>query len=316
MLGPADVGHRVVVRHRVSGSLRTDVLGELVALEPDQLLVRTEDGVEHEISLRDVEAAKRVPPRPRRYSEVEALERVADAAWPAPVWERLGGWVLRAAGGWTNRANSALPLGDPGLPLDAAVTACAHWYAGHRLPPRVTVPLPVRRDVAAVLTAQGWLAQPPVLVQTAPVSSLHTASEGAAAVTLVAQPSPEFLALVSERKQGLPPAAMRVLTGPDQVRFAEVRGDDGGLLGVARGAVVEDWLHLSLVEVVPSARRRGLARGLGTALARWAADTGATRALLQVEEHNAAAIGLYASLGFTTHHRYVTFRLSTAKREE
>ena len=106
----------------------------------------------------------------------------------------------------------------------------------------------------------------------------------------------------------LPDAAYHVLTGPPQVRFAEVRGDDGALLAMARGAVVRGWLHLGLVEVVPEGRRRGLARRVSLALMEWGLALGATRAVLQVEEHNTAAVELYRGLGFATHHRYVTFR--------
>jgi ribosomal protein S18 acetylase RimI-like enzyme len=36
-------------------------------------------------------------------------------------------------------------------------------------------------------------------------------------------------------------------------------------------------------------------------------DAGATRAYLQVEERNTAAVAMYAGLGFTTHHAYVTW---------
>ena len=46
------------------------------------------------------------------------LERVAAAHWRGTEEEWLGEWLLRAADGFTGRANSALPLGDPGLPLD------------------------------------------------------------------------------------------------------------------------------------------------------------------------------------------------------
>ena len=33
--------------------------------------------------------------------------------WPPLERGELGGWMLRAAGGFTGRANSVLPLGDP-----------------------------------------------------------------------------------------------------------------------------------------------------------------------------------------------------------
>ena len=41
---------------------------------------------------------------------------------------QLGSWLLRADGGFTGRANSALPLGDPGLPLAGAVDEVEAWY--------------------------------------------------------------------------------------------------------------------------------------------------------------------------------------------
>ena len=318
-LGPGDVGHRVVVRRYVGVGptgrpLFTDLLGELLAFDEHRLLVRAEDGSEHTIAGRDVTAAKRVGPRPARYSEIVALERAADEAWPAPVHERLGDWFLRAAQGWTSRANSALPLGDPGRPLTDAIDACEAWYRGRGLTPRVSVPLPLRRDVAEALSVRNWHAQPPVLVQTAPLTSAPSIPSAnppsmEPGPHLLPAPSREFLALVGARKAGLPPAALEVLAGPPMVRFAEIRGSGGALLAGARGAVVGDgsWLHVSLVEVVADARRRGLARRISLALMEWAGGLGATRAVLQVEEHNAAAVALYRGLGFANHHRYVTY---------
>lgn len=42
------------------------------------------------------------------------------------------------------------------------------------------------------------------------------------------------------------------------------------------------------------------------ALADWATAVGATRAFLQVEQRNTPAVTLYRTLGFTTHHTYLT----------
>jgi GNAT superfamily N-acetyltransferase len=313
VLGAGDVGHRVVVRHRTPLG-PTDVLGELTALDPDWLVVRTEAGQLRRIARTDVIAGKPVGPRPPRFSEIIALERVADRAWPAPVVQRLGAWLLRYAEGWTNRANSALPLGTADRPLDDAVQECRRFYTDRGLPPKIAVPLPVRRDVSRHLEATGWVAQPRVLVQTAPLDALLHA-EHDHSIELVDRPSPELLALVAARKQSPPAAAEHVLmggsgTGAPAVRFAQARDGQGAVVAGARGAVVDDWLHIGLVEVAAPARRRGLARAITAALATWGVSHRATRALLQVEEHNGPAVRLYQSLGFATHHTYVTYRFS------
>jgi GNAT superfamily N-acetyltransferase len=301
------VGHRVVVRRSVPGSdtLLTDVLGTLLTLDDECLTLRTDDTAVQVIPLSDVAAAKRVPPRPVRYSEIADLEIAADRCWYTPDREALGGWILRAAQGWTNRANSVLALGDPGLPLDEAISTCQSWYARRGLTTRITVPLPPGRRVSAALTGAGWTAQPLVLVQTAPIVDLAEADR---TVVLTTEPTPDFLYLVAARKQSLPDVALLVLAHAPQVRFAEVRGDDGALLAIARGAVTGERLHLGVVEVVAPARRRGLARRVGRALGAWAAGIGATGAVLQVEEHNAGAVALYGSMGFRTHHTYITYR--------
>ena len=74
--------------------------------------------------------------------EIVALERVAAQHWRGTEEEWLGGWLLRAAEGFTGRANSVLPLADPGLPLDDALDAVTRWYAARGLPPMIVIPRP------------------------------------------------------------------------------------------------------------------------------------------------------------------------------
>lgn len=323
MLSSGDLGHRVVVRHRTDDG-PTDVLGELTFIDDHGLVVRTEAGDERRIARTAVVAGKRVGPRPARYSEILALERIAAAAWPAPETEQLGEWLLRAAEGWTNRANSALPLGDAGCSLDEAVAACVAFYTARGLPPKITVPLPVRRDVARHLAAAGWVAQPEVLVQTAALDQVTALARGAAGgagadppgrVTVHERPPADVRAVIAARKEGLPPAAEHVLTAVEAVRFAVVRDAEGALLASARGAIVDRWLHLGLVEVLPHARRRGYGRAVTVALAEWAQQAGATRAVLQVEHHNEPARRLYERLGWRTHHTFVTYRRPPTRRD-
>jgi GNAT superfamily N-acetyltransferase len=71
------------------------------------------------------------------------LERTAAAGWRAPEEIPLGGWLLRAADGFTGRANSALAIGDPGLPLAAAIGEVRQWYQARGLPAMVAVSFPL-----------------------------------------------------------------------------------------------------------------------------------------------------------------------------
>ncbi|MEV0154368.1 GNAT family N-acetyltransferase [Micromonospora sp. NPDC050686] len=309
MLRQQDVGHRIVVRRivgvRAGRPLFSDALGELVELDETHLTLATRQG-RLQVPLAQVHRAKRVPPvgRPAA-AAVVALELAADEAWPAAVRGRLGDWLLRSAGGWSGRANSALPVGDPDRPLPDAVDAIERWYAERGRPALVNTPLPLATPVAAELDARGWAARPPVLVQAVALAALPPAA--GPPVELAAAPSEDWLAVAAGRKGGLPDAARHVLTAVDQVRFAHVYAD-GRLLAMGRGTVTGQgrWLGLSLIEVVPEARRQGLAGLVVRALAEWGAGLGARDAFLQVEQRNTAAVALYRGLGFTTHHTYLT----------
>ena len=122
------VGSRVVVRHRLdrpdprTGATLTDVVGELVADDDGILVVRTRRG-EVRVPRVEVTALKEVPPspsrrgKPHRALSTEDLQRVMVGAWPAMETARLGDWVLRASRGFTQRANSVVTAGSPGLPV-------------------------------------------------------------------------------------------------------------------------------------------------------------------------------------------------------
>ncbi|WP_446211290.1 GNAT family N-acetyltransferase [Micromonospora sp. IBSANI012] len=314
MLRQQDVGHRIVVRRivgiREGRPLFSDALGELVELTETHLTLATTQG-RLRVPVTEVHRAKRVPPTRRpTASAVMELELASDEAWPAAVRDRLGDWLLRSAAGWSGRANSALPVGDPDRPLPAALDAVERWYADQGQPAMVNTPLPLAAPVGAELDARGWGSLPPVLVQTVALAAVPPAAPapaGSPPIELAARPSDDWLALAAGRKGGLPDAARHVLTAVPRVRFAHVYAD-GTLVAIGRGTVTGRgrWLGLSLIEVVPEARRRGLAGRVVRALVDWGVAEGATHAFLQVEQRNTAAVTLYRRLGFTTHHTYLT----------
>jgi N-acetylglutamate synthase len=67
---------------------------------------------------------------------------------------------------------------------------------------------------------------------------------------------------------------------------------------------VDDHVHVSMLGVVPAARRRGHATALLAAAAGWGRARGAGWAVLQVALQNDDARALYDRLGYVEHHRY------------
>jgi ribosomal protein S18 acetylase RimI-like enzyme len=273
-------------------------MGELTELSETHLTVATIRG-KIRVPLDEVHRGKRIP-------DLAGLERAASQAMPAVVVKQLGDWQLRAAEGFTGRANSALPLGDPGLPFSEAVTAVVDFYAEQGLPAQFDVPLPLGRPVARRLAELGWEPGQSVLVRAIDLPDLVAATPTGAEFSLADRPSEQMLEMIKGRRGVLPAAAAHVLTAVPQLAFAGYE-EGGVLLGMARGTVTSRWLGLTFIETVEQARRRGLARGAIGSLARWAQRLGATRAFLQVSDNNTAALALYDALGFRAHHWYTRY---------
>ena len=79
---------------------------------------------------------------------------------------------------------------------------------------------------------------------------------------------------------------------------------DGEVAGVGFGVVDRGHVGIFGMGTAARFRRRGVASAVVEALLATAAERGATRAYLQVETDNAAAIDLYQRLGFTRSHDY------------
>ncbi|HEX5495101.1 MAG TPA: GNAT family N-acetyltransferase [Mycobacteriales bacterium] len=316
------VGHRVVVR-RVVGPRHghphySDVLGYLVAADADALVVRRADGTRISVAAAEVHRVKAVPPRPVRATraDVLALAEVAALGWPAPDTDRIGRWLLRAADGFTGRANSVLPLGDPGLNLPDALARVEAWYAERGLPARFQVPLPARADLDAALAGLGYAeARDPTYVLTAELAGALAATGGMRPdpggptrpghqVRLDPEPGPDWLTGYHYRATTkLPPVAVRIMTAHPRVVFASALRD-GRTVAVARAVVDRGWAGVTALEVRPDQRRQGLAGLLMSALLDWAGGLGAGRVYLQVARGNAPALAFYDRLGFARHHQY------------
>jgi GNAT superfamily N-acetyltransferase len=232
---------------------------------------------------------------------VAHLERLAARSWRGSEEEPYGDWVLRAGGGFTGRANSVLVVGEPPEDLATAVRTVTRWYAERGLRPRAQVPLPGSEAADGAFAAAGWAREDDNLVLTAALSGWPAPTVD---VDLAPRPDDAWLAGYRYRGTPLPPEAHDVLVNAEGPVFAAVRCGPGPLAAVARGVLVESWLCVTAVTVDERCRRRGLATAVMAGLGAWARERGGRSCVLQVAGGNAAALALYARLGFTEHHRY------------
>jgi GNAT superfamily N-acetyltransferase len=260
----------------------TDVLGECLAWGDGVCVVQPDrGGGPVTIPIADIVSGKPVPPRPStrlRVSPREAQVR-GFTLFPDLVVEPVAGpsgWLLRSSATATaRRANSVLAFPGGGVyGGDEVASVLAHYAV--RGKPAVAAVLGDSEE-RSFLAALGW------------VPESHDADT-------------QFqLASVAH--------ARRRLSGVDTSRV--VVTDEGGLAsasvpGAAQGfaAYDDDWVGFRGIEVGPEHRRQGLARTIMAALLEWGAERGAATAYLQVLGHNAPALALYDSMGFTTHHAY------------
>ncbi|MGW1216889.1 GNAT family N-acetyltransferase [Streptomyces sp. NPDC002499] len=311
----ADVGKRVSVRRlNEPGTTQekfTDTVGVLTSWDDGVLLITRKSGESVHIAESALVAGKVVPTAPARRrgpaASYEELAHVSSRAWRPVESERLGDWELRAASGFTRRANSVLPLGDPGLPLDGALDAVRRWYGDRGLPAYIqtaTGAEGTQEVLCAELERRGWVREVSAELWIGALAPVADRAEGA---DVVLSREADEAWLSRYQRKGVSEVALEVLGSGPSVWFATVPGEESPA-AIGRCVVDGRWASFAAVEVDPAMRRRGLATVVMAALARRALEEGASAAWLQVEAENVGARALYDGMGFGAHHAYHHYR--------
>ncbi|HWC33701.1 MAG TPA: GNAT family N-acetyltransferase [Mycobacteriales bacterium] len=288
------------------------VVGEIVTADAERWAVRRRDGEIAEVSVAAIEARRVMPPGRSATVSATEIEQIAAFGWRAVETVRLGDWLLRASAGFTQRANSALAVGEPGVGHDEALSRVAGWYAERGLPARLLQPDGASpAGLVEQLRGLGWRLGVEVHLMTGEVAhALRAMPTGVADVMsaglelrLDAAPDDAWYACYLGGTEPISDAGRRVVETHPQVVFASLREGDRAV-AVARAAVDARWAGLYAVAVAPERRREGLGAAITLAALKEAARRGGRHVYLQVETTNAAAVALYRRLNLRVHHDY------------
>jgi ribosomal protein S18 acetylase RimI-like enzyme len=233
------------------------------------------------------------------------IEEAGLKSWPAIDTAMDGRWVLRAAGGYTKRANSvqSLDAGDDG-DAESRIERAVRWYRDRQLPPvfRVT-PLAGPRIVEALA---GWRAFDHSNVLAMTLGQLSFAVDEN--VALLPAISPDWLK-VQQHLQGYDDATGERLRRIVERIKAPARGlvmyaGHGVPVASAIVIVVNGIIYTGNVVTSEEHRRQGHAQKLLATGMAWARQSGGRRAAINVMADNAPAIALYGKLGYVPHYDY------------
>ncbi len=223
------------------------------------------------------------------------LYEVLAATWPAEETCTKGPWLLRRSTGGGNRVTAASLVGNAG-DLETAETTMRGWGQ-----PLLFQVRDHQEDLDARLAARGYFARDHTVIMAGPS---HELASGDLNETTIFCEAP--LAGMAEIWLGggigrdrL--AVMGRALGPK----TWIMGREGDRPVAAGFVAIHDGVAmLHALEVLPTARRRGVGARVTRAAAAWAKMRNAGLLSLAVTEANAGARALYAGLGMEERARY------------
>ena len=294
------IGKRVTIRlHEPSGGYR-DIVGILqsehelitsksktISFSPDEIAIWREIK-----PLPDL--AGKGAPLSRRIIE---LEKLSDLTWPAQEIVEYGKWRLRISDGFSMRANSVLPIGEPPIDLASAVDEVIGIYRENKLKPTFSIPLPIFDELDRYLEDHGWNIKIDANFLIRDIGEIEVSIDPQFSIEILDYPSKFWLEVNSD--QPLEKIMRRYPARYGAIKIGEQ------IIAVGRIATFGGWSIVTRLFVNSSYRGKGVARILMNNLLAAASEDGATKVALQVDNENGAALALYQSMGFATHHKFV-----------
>lgn len=230
-------------------------------------------------------------------ARLRSLEQAAVHAWPAAQTQEIDGWLWRATGGGSRRANSASTLRFTGHDVAASVARVEALYAARDAASQFCVAdISEPTGLEALLRARGYREEERC---TTLAKTVERDRAVAPDVTVASAPDPAWLDVyldaVSISRRGV--AASILERAPAPRAFFGCRRDRA-LISVGLGVKWRDIVVVQCMATRADARRSGGARAVLAAIEAWADAQGAHDLCLAAVADNAPAQALYRQSGF------------------
>lgn len=220
---------------------------------------------------------------------------VVEATWPPASVNQVGSWLIRDSQGGGKRVSAATPTGPAAVDeIDLAVVEM------EKLGQPALFSLKSEDAILDTILAQkNYEVLDPSLLFRGPIFNAEVAPVTAFNIWPPMQIMKDIWS-----EGGIGPARIAVMDRVEGPKTAILGRVDDRAAGVAFVAMHGATAMVHAVEVLADHRRKGLARQMMHAAARWAMTQGATEFSLVTTEENLAAQSLYSSLGLSVVGRY------------
>lgn len=224
-------------------------------------------------------------------------EEAAVLAWPAAETRLLDGWLWRASGGGSQRANSVSTLCYRGPDVERSIDEVEALYRSRGAPVRIQVAIGVcaPADLDERLARRGYAIVDPVTALVKDPLAPTLLHEVECADTPGADWLGVYLENITPDRRGSAAEILDRVPGPRAFLLArEGSAAVATALAVVHGPVV----IAECVGTLASARRKGAAARVMAGVEAFGARHGAAVVALQAVAANGPAQGLYARLGY------------------
>ncbi|MEO8103646.1 MAG: GNAT family N-acetyltransferase [Betaproteobacteria bacterium] len=238
------------------------------------------------------------------------LEELTLNTSPAVHQSLYDGWLLRASGTDTRRANSVTAMQPSALPLDEKIAYSEAWYRTYGQPAifRLTEAL-APPELDGLLAARGYSLEVETWVMT--IDLAHGIAPGTyalpAGAKMLERSESEGLDDVHRMKAVSPELHAKdvrrqaLWKGP-QIFFSLKTAHGVASTGMAR--LEAGHLGIFNMRTASKARDKGYATIMVAYLLAWGLEQGARTAFLQVDQANLPAIAVYRKFGFSPVYAY------------